>query len=181
MSPVLEVTPALEEGISLLDAESGTSPPSSAPTMDPDLSSETPLVNLSEDEGVLNSEHKSSSSSESEEEEASDENATALLKQLTKIMLVNQKQQRKERKESQKLLKTLVKDNTTLTQHLDIGEGNRQRLLKQLLKQSVEVPKWREGNTILFFSSLEEIYSSNKILSHLWGSYMQHHVLLKCI
>ena len=46
MSPVLEVTPALEEGISLLDAESGTVPPSSAPAMDLDLSSETPLVNL---------------------------------------------------------------------------------------------------------------------------------------
>ena len=67
MSPVLEGTPALEEGISFLDAESGTGPPSSAPAMDPDLSSETPLVNLSEGEGVLNSEHESSSSSESEE------------------------------------------------------------------------------------------------------------------
>ena len=86
-------------------------------------------------------------------------------------MLVNQKQQKKERKETQKLLKTLVKDKTTLTQHLDIEEGYRQRLLKQ----SVELPIWREGiNTIPFFSSLEEIYSSNKIPSYLWGSYMQH-------
>ena len=101
MSPVLEGTPALEEGISLLDAESGTFPPSCAPAMDPDLS---------EGEGVLNSEQETSSSFESEEEKASEENATALLKQLTKVMLVNQKQQRKERKETQKLLKTLVKD-----------------------------------------------------------------------
>ena len=133
----------------MLGAESGTGPPSCAPAMDPDLSSETPLVNLSEGEGVLNSEHESSSSSEYEEEEASEENATALLKQLTKVMLVNQKQQRNERKETQKLLKTLVKDKTTLTQHLDIEEGYRQRLLKQ----SVEVPKWRDG-TIPSSSSL---------------------------
>ena len=56
-------------------------------------------------------------------------------------------------------------------QHLDIEEGYRQRLLKQ----SVEVPKWWEGtNTILFFSSLEEIYSSNKIPPRVCGSYMQH-------
>ena len=88
-----------------------------------------------------------------------------------KQQLKERKRQRKERKETRNLLKTQVKDKTALTQHLDVEEGYRQRLLKQ----SVEVPKWREGtNTILFFSSLEEIYSPNKIPPRLWGSYMQH-------
>ncbi len=127
-----------------------------------------PIVDAVDEEGGSDAESTSESESSDEDD---DGDAKAILAKLAKFMVATQKVQRKERKITNKILNKLASDRTELAQHKEIEEGFRLRLLKQ----NVEVPKWKEGtNTMMFFSSLEEIYTANNIPSLQWGKYLQH-------
>ncbi len=127
-----------------------------------------PIVDAVDEEGGSDAESTSESESSDEDD---DGDAKAILAKLAKFMVATQKVQRKERKITNKILNKLASDRTELAQHKEIEEGFRLRLLKQ----NVEVPKWKEDtNTMMFFSSLEEIYTANNIPSLQWGKYLQH-------
>ncbi len=127
-----------------------------------------PIVDAVDEEGGSDTESTSESESSDEDD---DGDAKAILAKLAKVMVATQKVQCKERKITNKILNKLASDKTELAQHKEIEEG----FWLRLLKQNVEVPKWKEGtNTMMFFSSLEEIYTANNIPSLQWGKYLQH-------